>query len=152
NHARSVLLADGRHPRVVMQVFQKHDAILCGMDEALAILRRCSHDWDALTVHALHDGDQVAPWETVLTVEGDYTLFAQLEPVYLGVLGRRTLVATNVRGAVEAAGGKPILFFPARHDHWAMQPGDGWAAHVGGADAVSTDAQGAWWGGRGIGT
>ena len=25
NHARDTLLADGRHPRVVMQVFQKHE-------------------------------------------------------------------------------------------------------------------------------
>jgi nicotinate phosphoribosyltransferase len=27
---------------------------------------------------------------------------------------------------VEAACGKPILFFPARHDHWLVQTGDGW--------------------------
>ena len=58
NHTRSALLADGRHPRVVMQVFQKHDAVLGGMDEAIAILRLCSDDWDELTVHALYDGDR----------------------------------------------------------------------------------------------
>ena len=53
---------------------------------------------------------------------------------------------------VDAAQGKPILFFPARHDHWLVQTGDGWAAHVAGAIGVSTDAQASWWGGRGIGT
>jgi len=53
---------------------------------------------------------------------------------------------------VEAARGKPILFFPARHDHWLVQTGDGWAAHVAGAIGVSTDAQASWWGGRGVGT
>ena len=53
---------------------------------------------------------------------------------------------------VEAADGKPILFFPARHDHWLVQTGDGWAAHVAGAIGVSTDAQASWWGGRGVGT
>jgi nicotinate phosphoribosyltransferase len=58
----------------------------------------------------------------------------------------------NVRDVVEAAGGKPILFFPARHDHWLVQTGDGWAAHVAGAIGVSTDAQASWWGGRGVGT
>src|SRR3712207_7990953 len=47
---------------------------------------------------------------------------------------------------------KPILFFPARHDHWLVQTGDGWAAHVSGAIGVSTDAQASWWGGRGMGT
>jgi len=62
----------------------------------------------------LFDDDAIAPWETVLTIEGDYTLFAHLETVYLGVLARRTLVSTNVRRVVEAAAPKPILFFPAR--------------------------------------
>jgi nicotinate phosphoribosyltransferase len=152
NHARETLLRDGRHPRVVMQVFQKQQAVLGGMDEAIAILKLCADDWDALTVHALHDGDEVAPWETVMTIEGDYTLFAHLETAYLGVLARRTLVSTNVRRVVEAARGKPILFFPARHDHHRVQTGDGYAAHVAGAIGVSTDAQASWWGGRGIGT
>ena len=152
NHARSALLADGRHPHVLVQVFQKKKAVLGGMDEAIAILDLCSHDRDGLTIEALHDGDLVAPWETVLTIEGDYTLFAHLETVYLGVLARRTLVSTNVRRVVEAANGKEILYFPARHDHHRVQTGDGYAAHVAGAIGVSTDAQASWWGGKGIGT
>ena len=152
NFGRSALLADDRHPHVVMQVFQKHHSVLGGMDEAIAILKLCSHDWNALSVHALYDGDEVEPWETVMTIEGDYTLFAHLETVYLGVLARRTLISTNVRRVVDAADGKPILFFPARHDHHHVQTGDGYAAHVAGAIGVSTDAQSSWWGGRGIGT
>src|SRR2546425_9889106 len=44
------------------------------------------------------------------------------------------------------------MFFPARHDHWLVQTGDGYAAHTAGAIGVSTDAQASWWGGRGIGT
>jgi nicotinate phosphoribosyltransferase len=152
NFARDTLLADERRPRVVMQVFQKKQAVLGGMDEAIAILKLCSHDWDALTVHALYDGDEIMPWETVMTIEGDYSLFAHLETCYLGVLARRTLVSTNVRRVVQAAHGKPILFFPARHDHHRVQTGDGYAAHVAGAIGVSTDAQASWWGGRGVGT
>ena len=152
NHARSTLLADDMHPRVLMQVFQRKAAILGGVDEAIAILKLCSHNWEALEVHALHDGDVVEPWETVITIEGDYADFAHLETVYLGVLARRTLVTTNVRRAVEAANGKDLLYFPARHDHFAVQPGDGYAAHVGGVAGVSTDAQASWWGGQGIGT
>jgi hypothetical protein len=109
-HARSTLLQDGRHPRVVMQLFQKRDAYLGGMDEAIAILKLCSHDWDELTVHALYDGDRAEPWETVMTIEGDYTLFAHLETAYLGVLARRTLITTNVVRVLEAANGKPIIF------------------------------------------
>src|SRR5213080_507308 len=156
-HARSTLLQDGRHPRVVMQVFQKRDAYLGGMDEAIAILKLCSYDWDELTVHALYDGERAAPWETVMTIEGDYTLFAHLETAYLGVLARRTLITTNVVLVLEAANGKPIIFMPARHDHHRVQTGDGYAAYVAGLVVgapigVTTDEQASWWGGRGIGT
>ena len=61
------------------------------------------------------------------------------------MLARRTLVASNVRQVVDAAGGKPVLFFADRFDHWATQGGDGYAAFVGGAQGVATDAQAAWW-------
>jgi nicotinate phosphoribosyltransferase len=157
NHARETLLADGRRPRVVMQAFQKHHAVLGGADEAVAILKLCSHDWDALTVHALYDGDLVEPYETVMTIEGDYTLFAHLETCYLGVLARRTLIATNTRRVIEAANMKPIIFMPARHDHHRIQTGDGYAAFIAGATVgfpigVTTDAQASWWGGQGVGT
>src|SRR5947207_15550238 len=108
NHTRETLLEDARRPRVVMQVFQKKSAYLGGMDEAIAILKLCSHDWEQLTVHALYDGDPIEPYEPVLHVEGDYTLFAHLETAYLGVLARRTLITTNVVRVLEAARGKQI--------------------------------------------
>jgi nicotinate phosphoribosyltransferase len=158
---KELLEAEGRRPRVTMQAFAKKRGLLGGIDEAIAILRLCAgrpsgdgweEGWDQLRVSALHEGDEVEPHETVLLIEGDYTLFAHLETVYLGTLARRSLVMSNVRRVVEAAGGKPILFFPARHDHWLVQTGDGWAAHVAGAIGVSTDAQASWWGGRGVGT
>ena len=103
-------------------------------------------------MHALHEGDPIAPRETVMTIEGDYSLFAHLETVYLGVMARRSLIMRNVLEVVQAARGKQIFYFPARHDHWLVQTGDGWSAHVAGAIGVSTDAQASWWGGRGIGT
>ena len=162
NLTKDLLEREGRHPRVLMQVFQRRESLLGGVDEAIAILRQCSghraadggwvDGWDDLVVHALHEGDAIAPHEVVMTIEGDYALFAHLETVYLGCMARRSLVMRNVARVVEAAGGKPILFFPARHDHWLVQTGDGWAAHVAGAIGVSTDAQASWWGGRGVGT
>ncbi len=159
---KTTLEAEAHHPRVVMQVFQRHRSVLGGMDEAIAVLRECSgrrdaggdwvSGWSELAVHALFDGDEIEPWETVMTIEGDYSLFCHLETVYLGVLARRTLISRNVREVVEAANGKAILYFPARHDHHRVQTGDGYAAHVAGAIGVSTDAQASWWGGRGAGT
>ena len=135
--------------------------MLGGIDEAVAVLKQCAgrdgphgwvDGWEQLEVRALHEGEEIAPLETVMTIEGDYSLFVHLETVYLGSLARRSLVMRNVRDVVDAAGGKQILFMPARHDHWLVQTGDGWAAHVAGAIGVSTDAQASWWGGRGVGT
>ena len=150
--AREILLADGKRPRVTMQVFGKMSAILGGIDEAIAILRLCASEWSELTVHALYDGDEVEPWETVLHIDGPYDAFAHLETLYLGVLSRRTRVGTNTRRVVEAARPKAVMFFPARHDHWAVQEGDGYAARIAGAVGVSTDAQASWWASEGIGT
>ncbi|MGQ0714748.1 MAG: quinolinate phosphoribosyl transferase [Gemmatimonadaceae bacterium] len=150
--AREILRADRHSPTVTMQVFGKTQAFLGGMDEAIAILKLCAEDWNSLIVHALYDGDRIEPWETVMTVEGPYDAFAHLETLYLGVLSRRTRVGTNVRAVVEAARPKQIMFFPARHDHWVVQTGDGYAAHIAGAIGVSTDAQASWWGSSGIGT
>ncbi|HEY4830898.1 MAG TPA: quinolinate phosphoribosyl transferase [Solirubrobacteraceae bacterium] len=160
-YTKSLLEAEGHHPRVTMQVFQKKESVLGGVDEAIAVLKLCSgHEedgtwipgWNDLQVHALREGDQISPRETVMTIEGDYSLFAHLETVYLGSMARRSLIMSNVLHVVEAARGKQIFYFPARHDHWLVQTGDGWAAHVAGAIGVSTDAQASWWGGRGIGT
>jgi nicotinate phosphoribosyltransferase len=162
-HTKTLLETAGRHPHVTMQVFQKRASILGGIDEAIAILKLCSgraepatgawiDGWGELTVEALNEGDRIEPYETVMTIEGDYGLFAHLETVYLGSLARRSLIMRNVAEVVAAARGKQIFYFPARHDHWLVQTGDGWSAHVAGAIGVSTDAQASWWGGLGIGT
>src|ERR1700694_2314740 len=88
-YTKDLLEAENRHPRVRMQVFQKHNSLLGGIDEAIAVLKLCSghraHDgswipgWDELDVRALHEGDRIAPLETVLTIEGDSSLLAHLE-------------------------------------------------------------------------
>ncbi len=193
------------HPEVTMQLFQKKDAVLCGIDEAVAVLKVATgrytdyskayklfdklidlksrarqqfignhkaylkaieqkmevsghldelwqNGFEQLKVEALNDGDQIAPWETVMHITGDAGLFAHLETVYLGILARRTKIASNVRDVVDAANGKIVLYFPARFDHWAVQGGDGYAAHIGGATGVSTDAQAQWWGAKASGT
>jgi nicotinate phosphoribosyltransferase len=193
------------HPDVTMQVFQKKDAVLCGVEEAVAVLKlaagrftdyskayklfdklidlkskarqqfignhkeylkaigqkmevssQLDELWESgfeqLKVEALYDGARISPWETVMHISGDVSLFAHLETVYLGILARRTKIASNVRGVVDAANGKIVLYFPARFDHWAVQGGDGYAAHIGGATGVSTDAQAQWWGAKASGT
>src|SRR5438270_13749709 len=90
-YTKAVLEAEGHCPHVTMQVFQKQDSLLGGIDEAIAVLKLCSGrdengtwipGWDELEVCALKEGDRISPRETVMTIEGDYSLFAHLETVY----------------------------------------------------------------------
>ena len=159
--AKTLLEDDGHHPHVLMQVFQKEGSLLRrdrrGARRAPARApgpRAEDGSWDRRLAPArgprpARGRRDRAATRPCMTIEGDYALFAHLETVYLGCLARRSLVMRNVGRVVEAARGKPIFFFPARHDHWLVQTGDGWGAHVAGAIGVSTDAQASWWGGRG---
>lgn len=107
---------------------------------------------DQIQVKALYDGDSVEPWEPFLTIEGPQQYYAYLETVLLGVIARPTATATATAKVVKAARGKPILFFPARFDHFWVQATDGYAAMKAGAFGVSTDANADYWGEEGLGT
>lgn len=150
--SREILHAEGRSPRVLIQVSGKKAGYLSGIDESIAVLKLCCDDWSALTVHALVEGDIYDDWETVLLIEGPYASFIHLETIYLGLLSRRTALCTNARMLVEAARPKPVMFFGARDDVFLTQPGDGYAAASGGITAFSTDAQASLVGRKGVGT
>ena len=149
---KEILLESNRHPIVIMQIFAKKRGIFCGGIETARIVRKSSDNGDDLIIRALGEGENFQPWETVMTIEGDYEKFAHLETVYVGVLSRCSSIATNVRKVVKAAGGKPVLFFSARFDYYLVQEIDGYAAFVGGVSDVSTDANGYLFGKKGIGT
>jgi len=165
---------------VEMQWFTRRpgNTIVVGVDKTLEMLRHCTGYWDGntfvdtsdqLEVWAVHDGAMVKSdgnplnSEAVIKARGRYRDFALLETPTLGVLTRSSRVATNVYETLMAAGGKPVLFFPARFDLHEVQAADGYAynlaierfnmdfSHQIGS-FVSTDAQGDWWGGAGGGT
>lgn len=166
---------------VEMQFFtrRKPFSIVCGVDEALAILKAASGYYDEfgnfvstfkeLEIEAVMDGTMVTyngdplSVKPVLKVRGQYRYFGHLETALLGVLSVPTRIATNVYNVMVAAKGKQILFFPARFDHYKMQGIDGYAYWIGiqrynldyettTTASVSTHAQGDWWGGKGGGT
>jgi nicotinate phosphoribosyltransferase len=152
---------NGGDPVVTMQVFAKQYGVIAGLYEAIRMVQTqlAPHPVNGqlyapedFTIDALMDGDAVAPFETALVISGPYLAYAHLETDYLGVLARRSLVASNVRRVIDAANGKPVIFMGARHDDWRVQTPDGYAARVGGAGSVSSDAGGAWWGASGVGT
>ena len=150
--AREVLRQEKRAPTVVMQFTGKDEGWVSGVDEAIAMVKLCADDWSALTIQALYEGDSYESWDTVLTIEGPYDNFGFLETLCLGVLGRRTRICTNAKMLCEAAQSKPVMFFGARDDVYATQPGDGYAAMVGGVKLVSTPAQASLFGGNAVGT
>ena len=160
---------------VDMQYFTRRApfSVVAGVDHALAMFKLCTgyfddrgsfvNTFEHLEIDAVHDGRQAAPWEPVMRVRGRYRDFAVLETPTLGALARRTRLATNVYLTLQAARGKPLLFFPARFDIHEAQPGDGYAYrlavevwnaeqkdHLG--TYISTEAQGDWWGEKGGGT
>jgi nicotinate phosphoribosyltransferase len=145
----------GLDPRVTVQVFAKKAGTVAGVWEAARMLETQLAEGYAprdVEVETLLEGETFEAWETVMLIRGPYRAFAHLETDYLGVLARRTKVATQTRAVVDAANGRPVIFMPARHDDWRVQVPDGYAALRGGASSVSTDANGAWWGTRGAGT
>ena len=138
---------------VTMQWFQRKDeAMLCGVDEAIAILHTFAIHPEELEIEALNDGDMIGNMEPVLKVSGKYENFGFLESVIDGVLARRTSVATNVYEVLKVAGDTPVFSMADRQDDYLTQVGDGYATYVAGITRVSTDAQGFWWGGKGMGT
>ncbi|MEP7293198.1 MAG: nicotinate phosphoribosyltransferase [Chloroflexota bacterium] len=165
---------------VEAQVFTRRSpyALVGGVDAALAMIRHVSgqfdgegfvESWQSLEVEAVEDGalafyhghaDDVRP---VIKIRGRYADFAILETPMLGVLTRASRIATNVYEVLKVCGSKPVLFFPARFDLPETQAVDGYAYWLAVqrtnaenerklTPSVSTDAQGAWWGGMGGGT
>ena len=153
--SRNTLVHAQRDPIVTMQVFAKEHGIVAGAFEVIRMLETQlapGYGLRDLTIDTLLDGDTLEPWTPVMHIAGPYAAFAHLETDYLGVLARRSLIASNVRRVMDAARGRPVVFMGARHDDWRVQTPDGYAAQVGGAGSVSSDAGGAWWGARGVGT
>lgn len=158
NRAVATLAHGGEDPTVTVQVFAKKPGVVAGTPEAIRMLEAFlteGYTPDDIVVEALPEGSQMnreVSWEPVMHIHGPYRAFGHLETPLLGVLARRSLVATNTRAAVEAARGKPIIYMAPRHEDWRLQQVDGWAALVGGAAAVSSDAAAEWAGTRGVGT
>jgi len=147
--ARITCAHAGNNRRVVYQVFQRGNAVLCGVRYAMELLEQTGPE---VEVQGLADGDRIAPLESVLHLHGPVQELVELETIYLGLLSRMTRVATNVRAVVEAANGKPVLFFPARFDTPEVQEYDGYAAKIGGAAGASTGAGAAPFGAAAVGT
>ncbi len=162
NRTKNILAKETNLQVATMQIFQKNnDSIFCGLNEIKELLQKCSgyfykSKWidksDSVKLRSVKEGEIIMSGESVVHITGPYAYFSHLETIFLGILSRRTLVATNVYKVIKTAGKKEVIFFAARSDYFKNQQGDGYAAHIGGIKKVCTQAHVQWWDGMAVGT
>src|SRR2546428_5946572 len=113
-----------------MDFFASRAGILCGVAEATrllgGILQKGDEAW------AIAEGEAMGQKETVLRVRAPYSRFGVYETALLGMLSSCSGWATAAREIVDAAGGKRVISFGARHVHPLIAPTMEYSAVVGG--------------------
>ncbi len=141
---RRILDAERLDPVVVMEIFPREDAVLCGAEEALAYLREIlgngrRFDPDPV-VESLRDGDRVSRKEVVMRITARYQSFGLYETALLGILSQSTGWASAARRIVDLADPVPVIGFGARHVHPSVADQMDYASVVGGCIGASTPA------------
>jgi nicotinate phosphoribosyltransferase len=118
---------------VVAEVFPRREGVLCGVEEALALLEgRVDAVW------ALDEGALFSPKEVVLRIEGRYGDFGIFETAILGMLASASGWATAARACRLAVPNHSLSGFGARHVHPAVASVMDRACRVAGLDGVSS--------------
>jgi len=118
--------------RAVAEIFPRSGGIMAGVPEVLGLLRDLP-----VEVWSLEEGQAFAEKEVIMRIAGKYSDFGIYETAVLGILASSSGWATAARKVKEAAGGKRVLCFGARHVHPAVAPVMERAAMVGGVDGAS---------------
>ncbi len=138
SRTQAILRAEGLDPVVTMEIFPTAEGILCGVNEALDLLKHVlPRDGE---VWALSEGEPMTAKEVVLRITAHYSTFGLYETALLGMLSQTSGWATAGRKCVEAAQGIPIINFGARHVHPAVAARLEYAAIVGGCAGCATPA------------
>jgi nicotinate phosphoribosyltransferase len=115
---RDILESCGRlDAPVVAEIFARKSGVFAGIPEVLRLL-----EGSGVEILSLKEGDLFGPKEVVARISGPYSAFGLFETVILGMLASSTGWATAARECVDAAEGKPVLSFGARHVHPAVAP------------------------------
>lgn len=107
-------------------------AILAGVDDMLALL-----EGRRIDVRAMEEGSLFLLEEPVLSIEGPYDAFCEMETAILGLLCQASGVATRTSRIKRLAGERTVLSFGARRMHPALSTVIDRNAFIGGADGVS---------------
>jgi len=136
DRAARTLEGAGLDPVVAMDFFPDRTGVLCGIGDAVELLREALGGSDE--AWALSDGDSMEAKEVVLRVRARYSSFGRYETALLGMLASGSGWATRAREVVEAAAGKRVISFGARHVHPLIGPLMEYAAVVGGCAGCAT--------------
>src|ERR1700730_17352643 len=119
-----------------MEFFPDRDGVICGIDEAVDVLRCVLKPGDE--AWGIEDGDRMTRKEVVLRVKANYSHFGRFETALLGMLASGSGWATAAREVVDAAGGTRVISFGARHVHPLIGPTMERAAVIGGCVGAAT--------------
>jgi len=134
-----ILRKESLNPVATLEVFAGRAGILCGMEEARALLARVLPE-DNREVWALAEGEAMAAKEVVLRITAPYQSYGLYETAVDGFLAHGSGWATAARQCVEAARGIPLISFGARHVHPEVAGVMEYAAIVGGCVSCSSVA------------
>ena len=137
--SEEVLRKSGKNPRLAMEVtagtLPDPWAVLCGLDDVLALLEGIPVSLDAMP-----EGTIFFPGEPVLRIEGYYRDFARFETAILGFLCHASGIATAAAQIRLLAGDRQVYSFGSRRQHPAISRMVERAAWIGGGDGGSNTA------------
>jgi nicotinate phosphoribosyltransferase len=134
--ARATLAAAHVDAVVTMDFFSSRAGVLCGVAEAVRLLGGVLQEADQ--AWAIAEGSEMETRETVLRVRAPYSHFGVYETALLGMLSSCSGWATAAREVVQAANGKRVISFGARHVHPLIGPVMEYSAVVGGCAGCAT--------------
>lgn len=124
--SKQILQAEGLNLVVRYQVFARKDVEhLKGVDDAVKFIKAVAGD--KAKVYALKDGDSYKAKEPIMKIEGRVQDLVDLETGYLEITAGNLTGEINLqkvrekaRAIKEAAQGKPVYYFGARHFHYDL--------------------------------
>jgi nicotinate phosphoribosyltransferase len=134
--AKKTLSAAHVDATVAMDFFTSRPGVLCGVSEAIRLLAGVLKEGDE--AWAIPEGETMSTRETVLRIRAPYSRFGVYETALLGMLSSCSGWATTAREVVEAANGKRVISFGARHVHPLIGPIMEYSAVVGGCAGCAT--------------
>lgn len=152
--SKEILVKENLNPMVRAQVFiRQGPGVVRGIEEAVAAIKKYSPLLEhGGSIYAKKEGEVYQSGESVMIIDAPIQDIVELETIYLGIITAETtryndkvssvnLKAVHDRAAqiVKAAEGRPVMYFGARHWHYAEDAAIASAAFDAGFQAASTD-------------